>query len=76
MDTETVGTLSPGKPEELAERLTRVVGPGGEDEAVPHHDALLDRTPLDVQGTRLLSPRDPLKDVGEGHRLEVAGEAH
>ena len=52
------------------------VGPGRVDEPVTEDDALLDRPPLEVEGTRLLARRDPLQDVGQRHRLEVAREAH
>ena len=62
--------------QELAERLARVVRPGREDVALAQDDALLDRAPLDVQGARLLTGGDPLQDVGQRHRAQVAAEAH
>jgi hypothetical protein len=66
----------PEADQELAERLPGIVGPGGEDEPLPHDDPLLDRAALDLEGPRLLPHRDPLKDVGQRHGLEVALEAH
>ena len=62
--------------QELAERLARVVRPGGEDVALAQDDALLDRAPLDVERARLLPRGDPLQDVGQRHRPQVTAEAH
>src|SRR5262249_22610785 len=62
--------------QELAERFAGVGGPGGVDEAFADDDAFLYRTPLDVERTRLLARGNPLEDVGQRHRLEVALEAH
>ena len=62
--------------QELPERLAGVVRPGREDVALAQDDPLLHGAPLDVQGARLAPRGDPLQDVGQGHRPQVAAEAH
>src|SRR5882762_2743842 len=62
--------------EELPQGLARVVGPRGVDDSALEEDPLLDRAALQVKRTRLPSRGDPLQDLGEVHRPEVAAEAH
>ena len=62
--------------QEVAELLLGVGGPGGDDAAVQEEDPLLDLAAADHQRSGLARLGNPLQELGELHRLQVAGDAH
>ena len=58
--------------QEVAELLLGVGRAGGDDAAVLEEDALLDLAAADHQGAGLARLGNPLQELGELHRLEVA----
>ena len=58
--------------QEMAELLLGVGGPGGDDAAVHEEDPLLDLVAADDQRPGLARLGDPLQELGELHRLQVA----
>ena len=49
---------------------------GGDDEALREVDLLLHLAVVDHQGARLLAGREPLQQLRQHHRLEIARDAH
>src|SRR6185295_15964581 len=56
--------------------LARVVGERRVKKPLAKGEALLGGPPLQLEAAGLHPAGDPVEDVGEGERLELAGEAH
>ena len=61
--------------EEVAEVLALVGGGRRGDAAVREVDALLDAVPVDQEGAGLRAEREPLKQLSQLHRLQIAGDS-
>ena len=59
-----------------SEKFLGVVRSRGDDPPLVEVELLLEPDTIDCQGPRLSALRDPLKQVGEGHRFEIAADRH